>query len=124
MATLSERLRQLRAERRLEQVELAQAVGISKSTIQKYEYGEFIPKLDKQMLLAKFFGVSAEYLRGETDDRGDGFEIHAHRDPSSKGMPLTDALDIVDKLDRLIKMRDAGDITDEEYTLLKRKLLK
>jgi transcriptional regulator with XRE-family HTH domain len=124
MATLADRLRSLRAEKRIEQGELAQALGIGKSTIQKYEYGAFIPKLEKQMVLANYFGVSVEYLRGETDDRGDGFEIHAHRDPSTSGMPLTGALDIVDKLERLSKLHDAGKITDEEFQSFKKKLLK
>ncbi len=124
MATLADRLRLLRAEKRIEQGELAQTLGIAKSTIQKYEYGVFIPKLDKQMILANFFGVTVEYLRGETDDRGDGFEIHAHRDPSTSGMPLTDALDIVDKLEKLSRLHDEGKITDEEYIAFKKKLLK
>lgn len=124
MATLADRLKSLRAEKRLEQKEVAEATGIGLSTIQKYEYGVFIPKLDKQMIIANFFKVSVEYLRGETDDRGDGFEIHAHRDPSTKGMPLTDALDIVDRLERLTKLRDSGAITDEEFAQAKRKLLK
>jgi len=124
MATIAERIKLLRAEKKLEQKELAQAVKIGISTIQNYEYGKFIPKLDKQIILAKFFGVSVEYLRGETDDRGDGFEIHAHREPGTPGISLTDALDIVDRLERLTKLRDSGAITDEEFAQAKRKLLK
>lgn len=124
MATFPDRLKELRKEKRLEQREIAESTGISISTIQKYEYGTIGPKQTNEKKLADFFGVSVEYLRGETDDRGDGFEIHAHRDPSTKGMQLTDALDIVDRLERLTKLRDTGAITDEEFAQAKRKLLK
>lgn len=124
MTAISDRIRSLRVEKRLEQSELAKKLDISISSLQKYESGAITPPVHKQKVIADFFGVSVEYLRGETDDRGDGFEIHAHRDSSTKGMPLTDALDIVDKLERLVKLRDAGDITEDEYLLLKKKLLK
>jgi transcriptional regulator with XRE-family HTH domain len=124
MDTLADRLKQLRSEKRLTQLEVAQAIGVSHAGYQKYEYSEINPRNDKIKKLANFFGVSVEYLRGETDDRGDGFEIHAHRDPSTPGMPLTAALDIVDRLERLTKLRDSGAITDEEFALAKRKLLK
>lgn len=124
MATFADRLRSLRAEKRVEQGELADSTGIGKSTIQKYEYGSFLPKLDKQKILSDYFGVSVEYLRGETDDRGDGIEVHAHRDPSTRGMQVSDAIDIVDKLERLVKLKDAGAITEEEFKLFKKKLLK
>lgn len=124
MATLSERLKELRSERRLTQLEVAQIIGVSHAAYQKYEYSEIIPRKDKIQKLADFFGVSVEYLKGETDDRGDGFEIHAHRDPNAHGMPLSDALDIVDRLERLTRLRDSGAITDEEFAQAKRKLLK
>jgi len=124
MENLSDRLKKLRGEKRLKQSEVAQSVGISVAAYQKYEYGNIVPKQSNEKKLADFFGVSIEYLRGETDDRGDGFEIHAHREPGTPGISLTDALDIVDRLERLTKLRDSGAITDEEFAQAKRKLLK
>lgn len=124
MATLSDRLKELRSEKRLTQLEVAQEIGVSHAAYQKYEYAEISPRKDKIHKLADFFKVSVEYLRGETDDRGDGIEIHAHRDPSTRGMQVSDAIDIVDKLERLVKLKDAGAITEEEFMLFKRKLLK
>jgi len=123
MANISDRIRALRAEKRLEQIETAQSIGISASSLQKYEAGAMIPPPLKQQALASFFNVSLEYLRGETDDRGDGFEIHAHRDPTVSGMDLDQALGMVDQLEKLSRLHDDGKLTDEEFTKLKKKII-
>lgn len=123
MANLSDRLRALRAEKRYEQKEVAAATDISYSSIQKYEGGTAVPREDKILALAKFFGVTAEYLKGETDDRGDGFDIHAHRDPTVTGIDLDQALGIVGQLERLGKMKQDGLLTDEEFAKLKKKII-
>lgn len=118
------RIRELRTERKLTQEDIGNLLNVSARSVGFYESGERDPDTKSLIKLANYFNVTVDYLIGESNDRGDGFEIHAHRDPNAHGMPLTDALDIVDKLDRLIKMRDAGDITQEEYDKLKKKLLK
>lgn len=124
MSELCDRLRSLRAEKRLEQSELATSLGISISALQKYETGNMVPPKHKQGMIAEFFGVSLDYLQGKSDDRGDGIEIHAHRDPNTRGMQVSDAIDIVDKLERLVKLKESGSISEEEFKLFKRKLLK
>jgi len=124
MANLSDRLRALRAEKRYEQKEVAAATDISYSSIQKYEGGTAVPREDKILALAKFFGVTAEYLKGESDDRGDGFEIHAHRDPTVPGIDLDQALGLVTQLEKLSKLHDDGKLTDEEYSILKSKIIR
>lgn len=124
MKSLSERLKDLRAERRLQQKEVADAVGIGISTYQLYEYGKTKPKQAYEKALATFFDVSPEYLRGESDDRnGDGFELHAHRDPSVDGMPLEEALGLVEQLSKLSRLHDEGKLTDEEFSKLKKKII-
>jgi len=123
MSAISNRLRALRAEKRLEQKEVAEKTEIGYSSIQKYESGSMVPPKLKQEALAKFFNVSLEYLRGETDDRGDGFEIHAHRDPTVTGMDLDQALGIVDQLEKLGKMKQDGLLTEEEFVKLKKKII-
>jgi len=119
----SDRLKTLRAEKRLHQKEVADAIGISLGAYQRYEYGSISPREDKQIVIAQFFNVSLEYLRGETDERGDGFEIHAHRDPTVSGMDLDQALGIVDQLEKLSRLHDDGKLTDEEFTKLKKKII-
>ena len=58
-------LRDLRRSRNLSQEELAEIIGVSKSTIGMYEQGKRIPKADATLRkLAEFFSVSIDYLMG------------------------------------------------------------
>ena len=125
MVNCGDRIKYLRAEKKMTQKELSEAAGLSVTALQNYENGARIPTMQKQLALAKFFGVSIEYLRGESDDRnGDGLELHAHRDAKTEGMPLDTALSLVTQLERLAKLHDDGKITDEEYSILKGKIIR
>ena len=125
MITIGQRIKTLRVENKTQQKDLAKALGFSISALQNFENGVRVPSLEKQLALAKFFGVSIEYLRGESDDRnGDGLELHAHRDAKTEGMPLDTALSLVTQLERLAKLHDDGKITDEEYSILKGKIIR
>lgn len=57
-----ERLHQLRRERGLSQEELANEVGVSRQAVQKWESGAAQPTLDKLTALAKYFGVTLDWL--------------------------------------------------------------
>ncbi|MEI8200722.1 MAG: helix-turn-helix transcriptional regulator [Eubacteriales bacterium] len=124
MTTCGERIKLMRAEKKMTQKDLAAAMGISVPALQNYENDIRIPSLEKQIVISQFFNVSLEYLRGETDDRGDGFEIHAHRDPTVTGMDLDQALGLVTQLEKLSKLHDDGKLTDEEYSILKSKIIR
>lgn len=56
------RILELRKERNVSQEELAQYVGVNKSTISKYERGIIEPTLNIAKLIAQFFGVTVESL--------------------------------------------------------------
>ena len=64
MSNFSETLKALRKEFSLTQQELANHVGVSKSSINMYERGEREPSIDKLTDIAKFFDVGVEYLIG------------------------------------------------------------
>ena len=64
MAEFKERLKELRLERGLTQTELANKTKISQAGIAKWETGDRTPNLEYLIVLAKFFGVSADYLIG------------------------------------------------------------
>jgi len=66
MATINERIIQLRKARNWSQDELAKAIGSSRIMIGKYERGENTPSLEVIMKLAKAFEVTTDYLLGET----------------------------------------------------------
>jgi len=63
----SERILLLRKKHNLSQLGLGEAVNLSKQTINDIEKGRSKTTLDKAILLANFFGVSLDYLTGQTD---------------------------------------------------------
>lgn len=63
----SERILLLRKKHNLSQLSLGEAVNLSKQTINDIEKGRSKTTLDKAILLANFFGVSLDYLTGQTD---------------------------------------------------------
>ncbi len=60
----AERLKELRAEQKVGQVELATALGVSKGIISLWENGLREPKLGNLVAIANFFKVSIDYLAG------------------------------------------------------------
>lgn len=62
----SERLLQLREEKKVKQSELAEAIGISRISISNYENGERTPDGEVICKLADYFNVSTDYLLGRT----------------------------------------------------------
>ncbi len=57
-------LKDLRQEKRLGQVELAKAIGVSKGVISLWENGLREPNMYSLIILAKYFGVSIDELVG------------------------------------------------------------
>lgn len=64
METFGERLKGLRHEKKIGQIELAKALGVGKSIISLWERNECEPTLSKLILLSKYFDVSIDYLAG------------------------------------------------------------
>ena len=67
MEKFSERLKELRTERRLSQAELAVETGLTQSAIATWEMCTRIPNARAVMILAKYFNVTTDYLLGMTD---------------------------------------------------------
>ena len=63
--TLSEKILYCRKRRALSQEALAEKIGVSRQAISKWETGEAAPELSKLALLAKTFGVTADWLISE-----------------------------------------------------------
>ena len=59
-----ERLKELRIEKGVGQIELAKAINVSKGIISLWENGLREPKLSNLIALANFFDVSLDYLAG------------------------------------------------------------
>ena len=69
-----ERLYQLRKERGLSQEELANEVGVSRQAVQKWESGAAQPSLDKLTALARYFGVTLDWLVNGEEARASAHE--------------------------------------------------
>lgn len=68
--TLGNRIKDLRKENRLSQIDLAQKLNISNTTLSQYETGQRVPSDDIKIKIAGYFDVSLDYLLGTTNDRG------------------------------------------------------
>ena len=66
---LAERLRELRKEKGLSQIQLAVYCDITENTYQNYELMTREPKLEILIRIADFHKVSLDYLVGRTDKR-------------------------------------------------------
>ena len=64
METFGERLKELRQDKKLTQVELALKIGVGKSIISLWEKNECEPTLSKLIVIADYFGVTIDYLAG------------------------------------------------------------
>lgn len=62
-----ERLKELRMENRVGQIELATELGVSKGIISLWENGLREPKLSNLIVIARYFKVSIDYLAGLED---------------------------------------------------------
>lgn len=67
MEKFIERLKELRLEKELSQVQLAKETGISHGAIGFWESGKRVPNALAIITLAKYFGVTSDYLLGLSD---------------------------------------------------------
>ncbi len=58
------RIRQLRAENDLKQAELANLIGVDRTSLSSYENGKRIPDIFMLCKIADIFHVSLDYLAG------------------------------------------------------------
>ena len=67
MVIVSKRIKELRKERNMSQLELAEKCMVKQSCISKWERGATLPDVECIVLLAKVFSVTTDYLLGVTD---------------------------------------------------------
>lgn len=64
---IGNRVKELRLERKVTQREIAEGIGVSPVSIQRFEYGTVRPSLETLIALADFFDVSLDFLVGRSD---------------------------------------------------------
>jgi len=62
-----ERIKELRKQKNMSQMELSKATGLSQSAIAKWELGKTEPTATAIVVLAEFFGETTDYLLGVID---------------------------------------------------------
>jgi len=68
---ISHRIKELRAEKKISQKELASQLYVSPQAISKWERNESTPNPEAIAKMAGIFEVSADYLVGRTNQRGE-----------------------------------------------------
>ena len=86
------RIRELREDRDLRQVDVAEKTGIDQRTLSNYETGKTNPDSYAIMQLAKFYDVSTDYLLGITD-----INIHDMQDIALELKKISARLDSLQK---------------------------
>ena len=67
MDSFGQRLKDLRLENKIGQIQLAKEIGVGKSIISLWEQDKCEPTLSKLILLSNYFKVSIDYLAGLDD---------------------------------------------------------
>ncbi|EHL78068.1 helix-turn-helix domain-containing protein [Bacillus smithii] len=68
MASLGERIKELRVSKDLTQSDIAELLNITTRQEQRYESDKSDMPISKVIILADFFDVSIDYLTGRSDD--------------------------------------------------------
>ena len=98
----SERLKNLRKEAGLTQVDVAEKLGISQPAYASWERGIKKPTQDNLVKLSKILYVSVDYLLGNTENR--------------------QTSDVLEDIELLFRMNSKG-LTEEEKELFKKELI-
>jgi transcriptional regulator with XRE-family HTH domain len=69
MATLGQRLKELRLEKHMTQAEIGKYLNVSNVSVSGYENDTREPDSAALIKLADLYGVSLDYMHGRTDDR-------------------------------------------------------
>lgn len=73
-------LKRLRDEASISQRTLAEAIGVSQQSVNKYENHNIEPDIETMIRIADYFDTSVDYLIGHTDKR------NIHMAPSESGL--------------------------------------
>ena len=96
----SERLKELRKQAHLTQVELASKLGIVQSSYADWERGKKKPTQDNLVKIAQVLNVSVDYLVGNSEGK----------------------VDELDNIELLVRMNSKG-LTEEEKEIFKKELI-
>lgn len=97
-----ERLKQLRLENNMLQKELAEKIGVARSSVTKYELGTGEPNLETLLKLCDIFDCSLDYLLGRSEIKKATNNFVVAVDPS-KNITIDDLNNLIDYIEKLKK---------------------
>lgn len=105
-----ENLRRLRIEAGVSQKSLAESIGVSQQSINKYENHKIEPDIETLIRIADYFKTSVDYLLGHTHLREQITSASAHN-WSEKELSLISAYQMLNK-----REQESIDLILENYT--------
>jgi len=85
MASVAERLKELREDHGLTRLEMAQRLSVNKSTITRYELGDMKPTIDMLLKIREIFGVTIDWITG-ADTNGEDKYVSAIKECIKAGI--------------------------------------
>lgn len=108
MATLADRLKELRKSNNLTQAEFGKILGVGKTTVSMYETGNSTPSDEIKLKISEYFNVSLDYLLGKTDAKNHtedpNITIALHSDTDYDALPK-EAKDEINNFIEYIKQK-------------------
>jgi transcriptional regulator with XRE-family HTH domain len=121
MNSFSERLGNLREEKRLSQTALGAELNIPRTTISSWEQGMRTPELKMILVLSNYFSVSIDYLIGKTDIKNPEVTEATFNNISSLAND-NELADFISKLSNRIELqtlcRQVGDLSEVSISKL------
>ena len=126
MMNIADRIQSLRKQKGMSQIELADAIGVSRQAVSKWESEQAIPDLDKIVAMSEIFGTTTDYLLKGIEPIEEGGEAAAAA-PAVPGAPAVpkltkeESIALVTKLSQEYRNleRLRKQISDNEATISK-----
>ena len=90
MNNFSQNLIFLRRDRNLTQPQLAKAINVSNAVVSFWENGKNEPKVSYIKKLANFFGVTTDFLLGQTDEWGNNLDTTGNNSLTDEEKKIVD----------------------------------
>lgn len=106
--TLGNRIKTLREEKSMNQLELAKILHIGNTTLSQYESDKRVPSDTIKKKIAEYFDVSLDYLMGLTNIKNIPSKDTGNEDPESN-LNKRDLKDIAKDVDSIMNKLDKGE---------------
>lgn len=103
--TISYRLKELRKEKKMTQAKVAQSLGTTQQSYARWENGKVTPTSEKLAQIAKFYGVTTDYLLGDQSEEVDLSNVELLFRMTSDGMTKEEQEVFKDELIEFMKER-------------------